>query len=114
MTKPITIYGTDGTLKAPDPNVFDGPVNLRRKDDAEFQPAPHAFPAGYGRWVGLADMAYALHSGRPHRASAEQAYAVLEAMEAFLISARQARAIEPQAHFERPQPMPHQALWLES
>ena len=27
---PITIYGTEGTLKVPDPNGFDGPVQLRR------------------------------------------------------------------------------------
>ncbi|HEV8292306.1 MAG TPA: Gfo/Idh/MocA family oxidoreductase, partial [Tepidisphaeraceae bacterium] len=84
--QPITIYGTEGTLKVPDPNQFDGAVHLRRKDDPEFQLIPPSFPIGYGRSIGLADMAYAIRSGRPHRANAEQAYAVLEAMEAFLES----------------------------
>jgi predicted dehydrogenase len=112
MTQPITIYGTEGTLKVPDPNVFDGPVHLRRKDEPEFREVPPAFHAGYGRSVGLADMAYALRSGRSHRASAEQAYAVLEAMETFLVSSEQGRTIEPQVRYERPQPMPQQALWL--
>jgi predicted dehydrogenase len=112
MTQPIIIYGTEGTLKVPDPNVFDGPVHLRRVGDQEFQPLPHTFHVGYGRSVGLADMAQALHSGRPHRASAEQAYAVLEAMESFLSSAQQGRAIEPLASFDRPQPMPREPLWL--
>jgi predicted dehydrogenase len=104
--QPITIYGIEGTLKVPDPNVFDGPVHLRRMNDPEFQLIPPAFPAGYGRSVGLADMAYAVASGRPHRASGEQAYAVLEAMEAFLISSKEGRSIGPQASYERPQLMP--------
>jgi predicted dehydrogenase len=112
MTQPITIYGTDGTLKVPDPNVFDGPVHLRRKDDADFQPVPHAFHGGYGRSVGLADMAYSLQSGRPHRASAEQAYAVLAAMEAFLESSKRGKAIELRTTYQRPQPMPQQPLCL--
>ena len=110
MNQPITIYGTEGTLKAPDPNVFDGPVHLRRKHEPEFQLVPHAFHVGYGRSVGLADMAYALRSGRPHRASAEQAYAVLETIEAFLRSSKDGRAIEPQVSYERPQPMPREPL----
>jgi predicted dehydrogenase len=109
--QPITIYGTEGTLKVPDPNHFDGPVHLRRSNDPDFQMIPPSFHAGYGRSVGLADMAYALRSGRPHRASVEQAYAVLEAMEASLESSRQGRAIEPQAPYERLQPMPHEPLW---
>jgi len=103
--QPITIYGTDGTLKVPDPNVFDGPVHLRRRDEAEFQLVPHSFSAGYGRSVGLADMAAALRSGRPHRASGEQAYAVLEAMQGFLDSARNGCAIELKSTYERPQPL---------
>ncbi|HEV8606696.1 MAG TPA: Gfo/Idh/MocA family oxidoreductase [Tepidisphaeraceae bacterium] len=110
--QPITIYGTDGTLKVPDPNMFDGPVHLRRKDDPEFAEMPHTFPVGYGRSVGLADMAHALRSARPHRANGEQAYAVLEAMEAFLESSKQGRAIEPQAKYERPEPMPDRPLQM--
>ena len=112
INQPITIYGTEGTLKVPDPNVFDGPVHLRRVNDPEFQSMPHTFHVGYGRSAGLAEMAYALRSGRPHRASAEQAYAVLEAMESFLLSSRRSQAIEPQAAYDRPQPMPPEPLWL--
>ena len=111
QSQPITICGTDGTLKVPDPNVFDGPVHLRRKEDAEFHLIPQAFHVGYGRSVGLADMAYALQSARPHRASVEQAYAVLEGIEASLISAKTGSAIDPQTMYERPQPMPQQPLW---
>jgi len=110
--QPITIYGTDGTLKVPDPNMFDGPVHLRRTFDADFHLIPPAFPTGYGRSVGLADMAYALRAARPHRAIAEQAYAVLEAMQAFLDSSDRAYAIDLNSHYQRPQPMPPKPLWL--
>ena len=110
--QPITIYGSEGTLKVPDPNHFDGMVHIRRKDDSEFQVVPSPFHTGYGRSVGLAEMAYAIRAGRPHRAGAEQALAVLEAMEGFLESSKTGRAIEPQSSYERPQPMPHEPLWL--
>ena len=85
---PITVYGTEGTLKVPDPNGFDGAVQVRRAEDAEWQEVPRAFPTGYGRSVGLADMAHAIRSGRPHRCSVEQAFTALDLMQAFLDSSR--------------------------
>jgi len=104
--QPITIFGTEGTLKVPDPNGFDGPVHIRRAGDKDWQEVPHAFVTGYGRAVGLADMCYAIRSGRPHRCSMEQAMAVLEAMEAFLTSSRTGRAVEIKTPYQRPAPMP--------
>jgi predicted dehydrogenase len=103
---PITIYGTEGALKVPDPNGFDGPVQVRRTGDAEWQEAPHAFPTGYGRSVGLADMAHALRSGRPHRAGAVQAFTVLDVMQGFLDSSREGNAYQPVLPYERAAPMP--------
>jgi predicted dehydrogenase len=103
---PITVFGTDGTLKVPDPNGFDGTVYLRRVGDEEWSEAPHAFPTGYGRAVGLADMAHALRSGRPHRASGEQAFAVLDLMQGFLDSSEAGRCVTPVTRYERPAPMP--------
>ena len=50
--------------------------------------------------------------GGPHRAIAKQAYAVLEGMESFLLSSQRSQAIEPQAAYDRPQPMPREPLWL--
>lgn len=102
---PITLYGTEGAMKVPDPNTFDGPVQVRGASDTEWREVPHAFPSGYGRAVGLADMAHALRSGRPHRCSAEQAYAVLDMMQGFLDSARDGRAFTPAPGYERPAPM---------
>lgn len=104
--QPITIYGTDGTLKVPDPNRFDGPVHVRLAREPDWREVPSPFQKGYGRSVGLADMAYAIRSGRPMRASGEMGFAVLDAMQGFLDSATTGRAFEPRSRFERPAPMP--------
>jgi predicted dehydrogenase len=104
--QPITIYGTEGTLRVPDPNGFDGPVHIRKNDDEDFSEVPHTFVKGYGRAVGLADMAYAIQSGRAHRASGEQALAVLDLMQGFLDSSASGEAYEPQVPYSRPAPMP--------
>ena len=101
---PITIYGTEGTLKVPDPNGFDGAVQVNT--GAGFEDVPFAFPTGYGRMVGVADMAYAIRSGRAHRASGEQAYTVLDAMQGFLDSSTTGQAYTLSAPYERPAAMP--------
>jgi predicted dehydrogenase len=103
---PITLYGTEGTLKVPDPNGFDGPVQLRRAGEEEWQEVEPAFVKGYGRAVGLADMGQAIRSGRPHRASGDQGFAVLDLMQGFLDSSEQGRHYQPVARYERPAPMP--------
>jgi predicted dehydrogenase len=103
--QPITIFGTDGTLRVPDPNQFDGPVHIRLKDEPEWREVPHQFVSGYGRSVGLADMAAAICSGRPHRCSAEQAFAVLDLMAGFLDSSSTGRAVAPVTKYDRPSPM---------
>lgn len=104
--QPITIFGTEGTLRVPDPNGFDGPVHIRKNDSTEWTEVPHAFVAGYGRAVGLADMAYAIRSGRPFRANGAQAFAVLDLMQGFLDSAARGAVHKPAMPYERPAPMP--------
>jgi predicted dehydrogenase len=111
---PITVYGTEGALKVPDPNGFDGEVRIRRAEDGEWREAPHAYVKGYGRAVGVADMAHALRSGRPHRARAEQAFTVLDLMQGFLESSAEGRAVTPSLPYERPRrcrPISPSASW---
>jgi predicted dehydrogenase len=106
---PIIIYGTEGTLQVPDPNQFDGPVKICRFSENQedtFTDVPHTFVTGYGRSVGLADMAYAIRSGRELRCGAEQAYAVLDLMQAFLDSSNTGHAVTPTIAYKRPAPMP--------
>src|SRR4051794_36219586 len=104
--QPITIFGSDGTLKVPDPNQFDGPVHVRRTEDAEWREVEPMFLKGYGRSVGLADMAYAIRSGRKHRCSAEQSFAVLDLMAGFLDSSASGKTYQPITKYEKPSPMP--------
>jgi len=103
---PITIYGDEGTLRVPDPNGFDGSVQIRHAGDEDWVDVPHAFVPGYGRSVGVADMAYAIRSRRAHRANGEQAFAVLDAMQGFLESSDTGRCVTPATSYQRPAPMP--------
>ncbi|MGC9520360.1 MAG: Gfo/Idh/MocA family protein [Anaerolineae bacterium] len=103
----IEVYGTEGTLSVPDPNGFGGPVRIRRPGDAEWHEVPltHGY-AENSRGIGVADMAYALRSGRDHRASGTLAYHVLDVMHATLDSPREGRHIEVESSCERPAPLP--------
>jgi predicted dehydrogenase len=80
----ISIYGTEGSMIVPDPNGFGGEIQLRGKADSEWelQPLTRGF-AENSRGLGVLDMAYAIASGQPHRASGELAFHVLDAMHAF-------------------------------
>jgi predicted dehydrogenase len=103
----IEIYGTEGTMQAPDPNGFGGPVRLRRAREKEWVEAPLA--PGYAensRGIGVADMAYALRSGRPHRASGELAYHVLDIMHAFHDASASGRHVKLGSTCRRPAPLP--------
>jgi predicted dehydrogenase len=78
----IEIYGSQGTLKVPDPNMFGGPVTIWLKTEGEWRDVPLAYSADVGRGIGVADMAYAIRQGIPHRARGDVAYHVLEVMQA--------------------------------
>lgn len=81
----IEIYGSEGSLSVPDPNTFGGPVRVRRAGAQEWSEIPltHGYAENM-RGIGVADMAYALTTGRPHRASGALAYHVLDLMQSFL------------------------------
>jgi predicted dehydrogenase len=80
----IEIYGSEGSLSVPDPNTFGGPVRIRLAKDKEWREVPltHGHTEN-SRGLGVADMAAAIREGRPHRASGELAYHVLDVMAAF-------------------------------
>jgi predicted dehydrogenase len=102
----IEIYGSAGTLSIPDPNTFGGPVRIRRAGATEWNEIPLTHSAEVGRGIGVADLAYALVYGRPHRASGALAYHVLDLMEAFTDASRTGRHIEIESRCERPAPLP--------
>jgi len=104
---PIEIYGSRATLAVPDPNTFGGPVRIRRNGKAGWEEV--ALTHGYAensRGIGVADTAYALRSGRAHRANGEMAYHVLDVMQAFLDSSLEGRHIQIESTCSRPAPLP--------
>jgi len=101
----IDLYGTEGTLSLPDPNTFGGPVWSWRSDAWTELPLTHHY-TGNCRGLGLADMAQALRSGRPHRASGELGMHALDVIHAFLDSSERGEHVEVQSTFERPEALP--------
>jgi predicted dehydrogenase len=103
----LEIQGTTGTLSMPDPNMFGGPVRIRRLGETDWREIPltHAHTSNE-RCLGVADLAYALRTGRPHRANGELAYHVLDAMHAVLEASSSGQHIELTSTCERPAPLP--------
>ncbi|MER3495351.1 MAG: oxidoreductase, partial [Armatimonadota bacterium] len=82
----ITIFGDEGELQVPDPNVFSSPVLLKK---GESKTLGNTLPfAGNARGIGVVDMAFAIKERRPVRASGELALHVLEAMLGILESGK--------------------------
>lgn len=102
----IEIYGSEGTLSVPDPNTFGGPVVLWKPDDKEGTEIP-LLPLRdkNSRSLGVADMAMAMRTGRPHRANGEMVYHVLDIMHTIHDSAREGRHIVMSSTCKRPAPM---------
>lgn len=103
---PLELYGTEGTLLVPDPNHFGGQIELLKKGGA-FEPQETTAPYADGNYrsIGVADMAYAIRSNRPHRANGDLALHVLEVMEAFQRSADTGSTIAISTKTERPAPL---------
>ena len=103
----LEIQGTSGTLSMPDPNMFGGPVRMRRLGETDWREMPltHAH-TGNDRCLGVADLAYALRTGRRHRASGELAYHVLDAMHGILEASNSGQHIDLSSTCERPDPWP--------
>jgi predicted dehydrogenase len=90
----IELYGETGSLSLPNPDLFAGPVALRRAGPEELEqppPAPGELPweelppvfgDGARRGAGVADLVAALAEDREPRASARMALHVLSALEA--------------------------------
>ncbi|MCA9985839.1 MAG: Gfo/Idh/MocA family oxidoreductase [Anaerolineales bacterium] len=104
----IQIHGDKGSLRVPDPNRFGDPVLLRRggsKEWEEVEPTHQSY-AENSRGVGVNDMAYALRTGRSHRANGQLAYHVLDLMHAFHDAAAEGRTVALDSTCDRPAPLP--------
>ncbi|GGE49409.1 dehydrogenase [Pullulanibacillus camelliae] len=103
----IEVYGTEGSMRVPDPNTFGGPVQVRRHDAKEWSEVPltHGFTEN-SRGLGLADMAYAIQTGRQHRANGRLSYHVLDIMHGFHDASEQGQHVLLESQCDRPEPLP--------
>lgn len=102
----IEIYGSEGSLLAPDPNWFGGDIFLRGENDTEWRAVPIQFPyLENTRGLGVADMARAICAKEPHRCSGAMTYHVVDVMRALLKSAKAGRQIRLRSECERPAPL---------
>ena len=95
------------TLSLPDPNTFGGPVRLWCTKTEAWEEIP--LVPGYtenSRSLGVADMARALQTGRPPRASGQLGSHVLDIMHAIHEASLEGKHIEITSACERPAPFP--------
>ncbi|TDL36863.1 Gfo/Idh/MocA family protein [Arthrobacter nitrophenolicus] len=98
----IEIHGERGSLVVPDPNHFDGDVQLFSLGAEDWETLPVS--AGYvdsGRGFGIADLA-STPAGNEPRAGGAMAYHALEVMESVLESAHSGSAVRISSTVERP------------
>ncbi|WP_284979945.1 Gfo/Idh/MocA family oxidoreductase [Arthrobacter sp. fls2-241-R2A-200] len=98
----IEVHGETGSLVVPDPNYFDGEVQLFALGAEDWETLPVS--AGYvdsGRGFGIADLA-ATPPGEEPRAGGQLAFHALEVMESVLESARTGQAVTIQSTAPRP------------
>lgn len=75
----LEVTGRDATMILPDPNVFDGDVQIRRRGSTTTETMVRT-KARSTRGTGVLDMARAIRADRPHRADGTLAYHVLDVM----------------------------------
>ncbi len=112
------IYGTAGSIAAPNPDHFDGAPVLRRGEPRDL--SLDMTPPGGGDWretalthrddayrgIGLAEFGHAIRAGVEPRTGGAFAYHVLEVLLAFEQSSQEGRHIDIASTCERPRPLP--------
>lgn len=137
----LELYGTKGTVSVPDPNAFAGQMTIfdgtklektinaitaphpakivtmmeQRAECRMEQPLLFAFdpnPRGNMRGLGVSDMGQSIIDERPSRLSAALSLHVVEALNAFAISAETGTVYEMTTSCERTEPMGEEwELW---
>jgi predicted dehydrogenase len=117
---PIEIYGTEGSLRVPDPNFFGGEVEITDKGGDWKKFDSSGMPFGKPNWrspnwpadapsranyrgLGVAELINSVRTGAPHRASGDLALHVLEVMYAILQSSETNHPVTIPAGFHRPE-----------
>jgi predicted dehydrogenase len=101
----IEVHGQAGSLVVPDPNRFDGDVQLHELGGTWRTLPPSAGYQDAGRGFGVADLAVT-PPGVPARASGDLAYHVLDIMTSLLASAGSGAGVAVESTCERPAAVP--------
>ncbi len=116
---PIELYGTEGSLRIPDPNFFGGTVEYTERSGDWISVAADDKPFGKPNWtspnwppgtppranyrcLGVAELASAVLNKTPHRASGALASHVLEAMHAILNAGKTGKRVKVKSRIARP------------
>ncbi|HMR31738.1 MAG TPA: Gfo/Idh/MocA family oxidoreductase [Geminicoccaceae bacterium] len=115
--RPFELYGTEASLRLPDPNFMGGTIELgtREQDWQEIRTdhlvfGQNNYPldaprSANDRGLGLAEMARAINEGRPQRLSARLALHVTAVMESILRAGSEGRVVTVEDAVERPAPL---------
>jgi predicted dehydrogenase len=107
----LEVYGSQGSLRLPDPNGFGGPVEVWKPETRQWQSVSVDRPySENSRGLGALDLARAMQEGREPRASGQVALHVLETMHAVLASSRDGTHKNVATPCPRPDPMPTMEL----
>jgi len=128
---PIELYGTEGSLRVPDPNFFGGAVQYTEKGSDWISVPADNRPFGKPNWrspnwadhmpnqanyrcLGVAELASAVLRGTPHRSTGALASHALEVKHAILKASIEGGEIAVRSRVERPAPLSDvdaMALW---
>lgn len=102
----IELFGSEGTIRVPDPNGFGDPVRIKHKDDKDWSELPHVHTFSKNwRGIGLNDMARAIRGMQhAHAASGQLAHHVTACMHGFLRSSDEGRRLNIEVPAVRPNP----------
>ncbi len=103
----LVLYGTQGILFLPDPNLFGGQVRVLAKGQSEPYVLPHTHAYDQNeRGLGVADMAWALRTNQKPRANSDMAYHALEVLLGVIESSETQAFYTMQSTMETPRPLP--------
>ena len=115
---PLELYGTEGSLRLPDPNFFGGVVEATARGGDWAAHDGAAMPIGAPNWpaeaprlanyraLGVAELALAVRCGGAHRASGRLALHALEVMLAIVTGSSDGRPIDIATQIDRPAAFP--------
>jgi predicted dehydrogenase len=102
----LLVHGSEGELALPDPNAFDGPLQLRRARGGWEEVLYARAGARDARGLGLHDLVEAIAENRPPRASAELASHVVDVATSILASSERGSVVAIDSDVPRPEALP--------